>query len=541
MARGGLAQAGVVCRAHGGARPPGRLGEDLRASARADLADRRPGALPADDDGRRARGRAPSDGRLRRSQPADVRTRRRCAASRRRDHDGNEGHRRDARRRARCRCRDRPRCDRDRGRRQRGRHVRARDRGTRRCERADRADGARVPRDQAGRSSARDAHDARSVAARVLPSRVRRADHGRLRAPLRALGPRRDPRRLQLEAARRGLAPVRGAHGERGRPRAVARRDGGREAHQRAGGVHTGRRVRPRALRCSRLLGRGGVLRPRPRRSGRHGQARRRVDRRGHAVPRRLAHGLAPFRRRLPEPGVHPRAHEGDLRDVLRRQVPGSRALGRAAPTRVERVRTSARARCGLRGEVGLGARQLVRAQRGPGRRVAAPARLGGEAVVARHRCGARRVPRVGGDLRRDVVREARGERRGRSRVPRAPLLQPRRARCRPGDVHADAQREGRNRVRLHRHASRRGQVPHRHGHGVRAARPGVAPPACTRGRVGPRRGRDVPVRVLRGVGAQCADAPPAADHDRPLERVVSGTCVRESSRSAASRALRCA
>ena len=52
------------------------------------------------------------------------------------------------------------------------------------------------------------------------------------------------------------------------------------------------------------------------------------------------------------------------------------------------------------------------------GRRVAAPARLGGEAVVARDRCGARRVPRVGGDLRRDVLREARGERRGR--LPRS-------------------------------------------------------------------------------------------------------------------------
>ena len=36
---------------------------------------------------------------------------------------------------------------------------------------------------------------------------------------------RRDPRRLQRQAARRGLAAVRGADGERDRPRALARRD----------------------------------------------------------------------------------------------------------------------------------------------------------------------------------------------------------------------------------------------------------------------------------------------------------------------------
>ena len=35
------------------------------------------------------------------------------------------------------------------------------------------------------------------------------------------------------------------------------------------------------------------------------GQARRRVDRRGHAVARRLAHGLAPLRRGVPLPRVH--------------------------------------------------------------------------------------------------------------------------------------------------------------------------------------------------------------------------------------------
>ena len=71
---------------------------------------------------------------------------------------------------------------------------------------------------------ARDADDARPVAARLLPARVGRADHGRLRARPGAVVARRDPGRLQRQAARRGLAAVRGADGERDRPRAVARR-----------------------------------------------------------------------------------------------------------------------------------------------------------------------------------------------------------------------------------------------------------------------------------------------------------------------------
>ncbi len=55
------------------------------------------------------------------------------------------------------------------------------------------------------------------------------------------------PRRLQREAARRGLAALRAAAGERGPARAGARGDGGRPPHQRAGGVHARRRVHPRA------------------------------------------------------------------------------------------------------------------------------------------------------------------------------------------------------------------------------------------------------------------------------------------------------
>ena len=63
----------------------------------------------------------------------------------------------------------------------------------------------------------------------------------------------------------------------------------------------------------------------------------------------------------------------------------------------------------GLRREVGLGARELVRAERGPGRSRPAAARLGRAVVVACDRRGAPCLPAGGGVLRRVVLREDRG------------------------------------------------------------------------------------------------------------------------------------
>ncbi len=118
----------------------------------------------------------------------------------------------------------------------------------------------------------------------------------------------------------------------------------------------------------------------------------------------------------LSQPRVHARSHEGDLRDVLRRQVPGPRAVGRAPAARLVGVRAAAAARRRIRREVRLGACELVRAERGARRRVAAAARVGGQALVAGDRRRARRMPRGGGDLRRELVREdprlGRGSRR---------------------------------------------------------------------------------------------------------------------------------
>ena len=128
------------------------------------------------------------------------------------------------------------------------------------------------------------------------------------------------------------------------------------------------------------------------------------------------------------------------LRDLLRHQVPQPRALGRPAAARLAGLRLAPRARRRVRREVRLGARELVRRQRGRGRRVAAPARVGRHALVAGDRRRAHRLPRGRGAVRRDVVRQDRGERAGRRRAARAPVRQPRGARGRPDHLHADAQ-----------------------------------------------------------------------------------------------------
>ncbi len=135
-----------------------------------------------------------------------------------------------------------------------------------------------------------------------------------------------------------------------------------------------------------------------------------------------------------------------------------------------------AHARRRLRREVGLGARELVRAERGGRRREPASARLGGSALVARDRCRAPRLPRDGGALRRDLVREDR-----RDSGPAPPTFSSGSAttggpRGRARHLHADAEHGGGDRVRLHGHAPRGGSLPHRHRHRLRPARPRLDP-----------------------------------------------------------------
>ena len=89
------------------------------------------------------------------------------------------------------------------------------------------------------------------------------------------------------------------------RPRAGDGRDHGHAADQRPRGVHPRQRVLPRRDRGRRLLRRRGLLRPRARRRRRHRQGDGRVDRRGRAEPRPLAHGHPPLRRPVPLAGLH--------------------------------------------------------------------------------------------------------------------------------------------------------------------------------------------------------------------------------------------
>ncbi len=133
---------------------------------------------------------------------------------------------------------------RDRG--QRRRYVCSRDRPSRRRPRAGRPVRARVPGDPAlprARAGRAPAHPARPRPADLLPRGGRRPRHGRIRAPLRPLvprrsSPRRDPPRLQRPAARGRLAALRGDRRELAPARAG---DGGRPRHpadQRPRGVH---------------------------------------------------------------------------------------------------------------------------------------------------------------------------------------------------------------------------------------------------------------------------------------------------------------
>ena len=76
---------GLHARARAGDPPPGRVGADVRAAARADLGRGGAGALPADGHRRRARRLVPADRRLPRSLAADLRAGREARERRRAD------------------------------------------------------------------------------------------------------------------------------------------------------------------------------------------------------------------------------------------------------------------------------------------------------------------------------------------------------------------------------------------------------------------------------------------------------------------------
>ena len=166
-------------------------------------------------------------------------------------------------------------------------------------------------------------------------------------------------------------------------------------------------------------------------------------------------------------------------------------------------------------------------------RRGAAPARLGGAALVAGDRGRVRRGRRARGADRPVLVREDRRARARRLRVPRPHVRERGRPPARLGHLHAAAQRARRHRGRRHARAARERPLPLRHRHGVRLAQPRLAAPAPARRRLGLRRRHHLGAHVLLPLGPARARHPAAADEDRPLARGVSRTCARARSRSA--------
>ena len=115
----------------------------------------------------------------------------------------------------------------------------------------------------------------------------------------------------------------------------------------------------------------------------RRGQGHGGVDRRRPARVGPLAHGHPPLQPALPQSALRARPRLRVAVEVLRHQVPGRGEAGRAAPACLVRLPPPRGARRRVRREGRLGARQLVRVQRGHGDDGAAPARLGGRELVA--------------------------------------------------------------------------------------------------------------------------------------------------------------
>ena len=106
-----------------------------------------------------------------------------------------------------------------------------------------------------------------------------------------------------------------------------------------------------------------------------------------------------------------------------------------------------------------------------------------------------------GGDLRRELVREDPRLRPGRCCAARAALRQPRRSRCRAGDVHADA--EPRGGIECDFTVTRLAENSFRivTGTAFRPARSRVDHPAPPRRRLGAGHGRDLGSRLFRHLG----------------------------------------
>ncbi len=223
---------------------------------------------------------------------------------------------------------------------------------------------------------------------------------------------------------------------------------------------------------------------------------------------------------------VHARAVDRELRDLLRHPLPERGAPGRPPAAHVADVRRPGRARCGLRREVRLGAPELVRAERRRStvrrpRRVGTPPteRLGGTALVARHRRRGAGDPPGRGAVRRDVLRQARGRRAGRVLVPPADGGQRHRPTGGFDRLHAAARPSRRRPGRPDRHPPRRQSVHARDRHRVRQPRRGLAAGEAAERRLGRDPRHDLRACLLRAVGSGGSRHPRPTVPRRPVRR----------------------
>ena len=344
--------------------------------------------------------------------------------------------------------------------------------------------------------------------------------HGRLRARSGAVGARRRPGRLQRQAAgaRHGRASSRSWKARSGASRRspTPASAGSSTAPRRSRPTTSSSWASPRSrgffvaagFSAHGIAGAGGIGRQ---------MASWIVDGRARARP--LEDGHPAVRAGVPVAGVHARALDRELRDLLRHPLPERGAPGRPAVADVADVRDARRPRRRLRREVRLGAPELVRAERRrPGSATEALERLRPRGWAGQHwspaiaRRGARDAA-GGGAVRRDVVRQARGRRAGRvsrssSSVAGNDIDRPvgsivyTQLLDRRGGIQAD--------LTVTRLAAERFLLVT--GHGVRQPRPRLAAvdaPAGRRIGDGPR--RHVVAGLLRPVGAAGARHPGAA------------------------------
>ena len=229
--------------------------------------------------------------------------------------------------------------------------------------------------------------------------------------------------RFQRPAARGGLAALRAA-AQNASARPGPRGEGGRAADQRPEAFTPDGEIILGPTKVRGFWVAAGFA-PRARRRRRHGQARRRVDRRGSRASTSGTWTPAGSAR-LPTRDYASRARPRSTRRTTTSSTPGTSGKPRGLRLSPAYPRLGARSR--LRREEGLGTPELVRPEAARRRRATAPRGWAGRhwspAIGAEHRAAARRRA-----LRRVVVRQDRGLRAGRRRAPRVALRQPRRAR----------------------------------------------------------------------------------------------------------------